>query len=193
MPFCYRFSHCKCVESNSGLDPTDVLSNLAITQGGGFSANGARLSLQVSRGSSELSAATRQTPRVVSFGLLHNGCPVQPPWATSFDYNSSNGLAYVYYGNKFVQANGYYFCVDLAEQFQSGKNESNTLYEIPQVRWLFDISTGNAALENESNPYPQISNSVPAVLSTSNNPSNVSAVQRWTSTGASVWTRRYRW
>jgi hypothetical protein len=125
---------------------------------------------------------------------------VQPAWATAFDSNSSNGGAYssnggayVFYGNKFVQANGYFFCVDFEDQFQSSQKDFNILEDIPQVKWLFDISTSFGALQNESIPFPQVSNSVADVASTSNYPINISVVQRWTSTGASVWTRRYRW
>jgi hypothetical protein len=159
--------------------------NACIRQGGAFTANGARMVLKNARlssinSSSDVAAAL--TPRIISMGLLHNGCPVQPPSATAFVSDSRNSEASVHYDSTFVQADGYFFFVDLRDdKFPSGKNRPKIINALPPLQWTFDIST---ALDNWS------INSMAGAAS--NNLSNGSIVRKWTSIGASVWTRRYR-
>ena len=178
------------LHANENVSATD--HDVCPRQGGAFSANGARIALHAAHlssfnTSSNFGAVT--TPRVTSLGLLHRGCPVQPPIATSFFSASKPGEASVVYDSTPVKADGYFFCVDLSDQSSSGSDWSEEV-AYPRLQWTFDISAGVRPLDKESNTTP--SNTRVSPGAGGKNLSNSSDVQKWTPIGSSVWTRRYR-
>lgn len=167
---------------------TDICSG----QGGEFSANGASVALKMARTSSfnasaEVEAAI--TPRVISLGLLRNGCPVQPPLEAALYAGSKNGEASVFYGSTSVQADGYFFCVDLSDRPQTRKDEPKYFDTPPLLQWTFNISTGSGTVNNVVNTTP---NKIIAYAAGGNNLSNSTDIRKWRAIGSSVWTRRYR-
>ncbi len=179
------------LHANENVSATD--HNFCPRQGGAFSANGARIALQAARLSSFDSSSnvgTAITPRVTSLGLLHRGCPVQPPIATSFFSTSKSSEASVLYDSTPVKADGYFFCVDLSDQSSSSSDGSEEVDAYPRLQWTFDISAGVLPLHNGSNTTS--SNALVNSGAGGKNLSNSRNVQKWTTIGSSVWTRRYR-
>jgi hypothetical protein len=87
-----------------------------------------------------------------------------------------------------VQADGYFFCVDLSDRSQIGKEGFKEFDTHPLLQWSFKISTGLEAKDNVLNTTSSKVIANPG----GNNLSNSNIVQKWMSIGSSVWTRRYR-